>query len=56
MDTVFLCFHVRSLDPARFVDAATRKPALAATMPPGKMREVDDALRRVLDLSPSSLR
>jgi len=43
-DTVFLCFQVRSLDPARLVTPEVgRMPAL-------RMAEVDTALRRVLEL------
>jgi mRNA interferase MazF len=42
-DTVFLCFQLRSLDPARF-----RNPA--GTVPPGKMAEIDQALKLALDL------
>lgn len=44
-DTVFLCFQVRSLDPERFHDAA-----VAGEMPPARMREVERALQRVLEL------
>ena len=43
-DTVFLCFQLRSLDTSRF----TMPPAGA--IPAEKMREVDEALRLVLDL------
>ena len=49
-DTVFLCLQVRSLDPGRFIDAATGHPRLAGIMPPGRMAEVDQALRLVLRL------
>ena len=51
MDTVFLCFQIRSLDPGRFVDPATGRPALAGAMPPARMAEVDKALKLVLNLS-----
>lgn len=44
LDTVFLCFQVRSLDPGRFPGPA------AGTLPPRLMREVEDALRRVFGL------
>ncbi len=49
-DTVFLCFQVRALDHVRFLDPATRRPALAGALPPERMREVNAALRVVLDL------
>lgn len=50
IDTVFLCFQVRSLDPGRFVDRATGIPRLAGSMPTARMDEVDRALRLVLGL------
>jgi mRNA interferase MazF len=43
MDTVFLCFQVRSLDPGRFGPAA-------AHLSEQTMAEVDRALRMVLQL------
>ena len=49
-DTVFLGFQVRSLDPGRFIDAKTRRPALAGILPPTRMAEVEQALRLVLEL------
>jgi mRNA interferase MazF len=49
-DTVFLCFQIRSLDPARFFDPKTHRPALAGTIPPSRMVEVDRALKLVLNL------
>jgi mRNA interferase MazF len=49
-DTVFLCFQIRSLDPARFYDPNTRRPNLAGTLPPARMQEVERALRLVLVL------
>lgn len=49
-DTVFLCFQVRSLDPARFLDPKTRHPNLAGSAPPARMAEVERALRLVLNL------
>jgi len=42
-DTIFLCFQLRSLDPARFHDPA-------GTLPPGKMAEIDQALKLALNL------
>lgn len=50
IDTVFLCFQVRSLDPARFYDPKTGRPNLAGTMPAARMAEVERALRLVLNL------
>lgn len=50
LDTVFLCFQIRSLDPARFFDPKTRRPSLAGTMPAARMVEVERALRLVLNL------
>jgi len=49
-DTVFLCFQIRSLDPTRFLDSKTGRPALAGTMPPARMRQIEDALRMTLGL------
>jgi mRNA interferase MazF len=49
-DTVFLCFQIRSLDPARFTHAKSRRLNLAGTMPPNRMADVDNALRLVLGL------
>jgi len=49
-DTVFLCFQMRSLDPARFLDPKTHRPNLAGTVPPARMAEVEGALRLVLNL------
>ena len=43
-ETVFYCFQLRSLDPARFIGAAAGKLSAA------KMEEVDRALRLCLDL------
>jgi len=50
IDTVFLCFQLRSLDPSRFLDPKTRRPNLAGPMPPVRMAEVDRALKLVLNL------
>jgi mRNA interferase MazF len=46
-DTVFLCFQVRSLDPGRFREPSATRVGL---LPPQRMAEVEDALRRVLVL------
>lgn len=50
MDTVFLCFQIRSLDPARFLHPKTRRPNLAGAIPPARMADVDRTLRLVLSL------
>ncbi|MBI4767938.1 MAG: type II toxin-antitoxin system PemK/MazF family toxin [Deltaproteobacteria bacterium] len=50
-DTVFLCFQIRSLDPARFIDPRSGKLNLAGTMPSKKMTAVEQALKAVLDIS-----
>ena len=50
IDTVFLCFQIRSLDPARFVDPKTHRPNLGGTIPPARMAEVERALRLALNL------
>lgn len=42
-DTVFLCFQVRCLDHARFGEPAGR-------ISPGRLQQVEQALRRVLEL------
>jgi mRNA interferase MazF len=49
-DTVFLCFQIRSLDPARFFDPNTHRPNLAGSVPSAQMAEVEKALRLVLNL------
>ena len=50
MDTVFLCFQIRSLDPARFYDPKTHRPNLAGNLPPARMAEVERAIRLVFNL------
>lgn len=50
IDTAFLCFQIRSLDPARFIDPQTGRPNLAGTLSPTRMAEVDRALKLVLNL------
>ena len=47
LDTVFLCFQVRSLDASRFFDSKTGRLNVVGPMPPAKMRPVEDALRLV---------
>ena len=49
-DTVFLCFQIRSLDPARFLDPRTATPVPAGALPLARMSEVEQALRLVLAL------
>ena len=44
-DTVFLCFQIRSLDPARFQSIGP-----AGRMPATRMADIDDAMRLVLEL------
>ena len=50
LDTVFLCFQLRSLDEARLLRDAAGTLVAAGVMPPAKMAEVDAALRLVLGL------
>ena len=50
LDTVFMCFQLRSIDASRFVTNRSGEPILAGMMPPAKMAEVDRALRLVLDM------
>ena len=49
-DTVFLCFHVRAIDPERFTDKASGGFRHIGSMPESRMTEIDAALRRVLEL------
>jgi mRNA interferase MazF len=49
-DTVFLCFQLRSLDPARFLDPKTGLPTPIGTLPANRMTDIDAALRLVLSL------
>ena len=48
-DTVFLCFQIRALDPARFIRPGAHLPAPAGRMPAARMVEVA-ALHLVLEL------
>lgn len=50
VDTVFLGFQIRSLDPGRFVDPKTGQPTLAGALAPTRMADVERALRLVLNL------
>ncbi|MCD4750618.1 MAG: type II toxin-antitoxin system PemK/MazF family toxin [Thermoanaerobaculales bacterium] len=48
-DTVFLCFQIRSLDPARFVDQdGVVRPA--GVVPNNQMAATDQALKNVLGI------
>jgi mRNA interferase MazF len=49
-DTVFLCFQLRALDPARFRDPRTGLVTPVGQLPLPRMTEVDAALRAVLSL------
>ena len=46
-DTVFLCFQLRSIDPARFEPIT----APAGRMPPSRMADIETAIRLVLELA-----
>ena len=48
LDTVFLCFQIRSLDHSRFMNPVTQQPDLAGKMPDRRMADVDNALRMTL--------
>ena|SRR3990167_8113176 len=50
LDTVFLGFQIRSLDPRRLVDPATKKLGCAGKVLPETMAKVDEALRLTLSL------
>jgi mRNA interferase MazF len=50
VDTVFLCFQLRSLDQSRFVDPKDHRARIAGRMPPDRMTEIDEALKLVLGL------
>jgi len=49
-DTVFLCFQIRSLDQARFLEPKTGLSNPVGTLPQNRMAEIDAALRLVLNL------
>lgn len=51
LDTVFMCFQIRSLDPARFVDRRSGLILPAGQAPAHRMSEVDSALKLVLGLT-----
>ena len=50
MDTVFLCFQIRSLDPSRLIDPRAGVPVPAGTAPAARMADVEQAIRLVLGL------
>ena len=50
IDTVFLGFQLRSLDPARFIDPITGTPNPAGFLKAEKMAEVEQALKLVLEI------
>jgi mRNA interferase MazF len=50
LETVFYAFHIRSLDLSRFVDPKTGDVEIVGQLGPARMREVDEALRKVLAL------
>ena len=50
-DTVFLCFQIRSLDPARFRESPAGPFNRIGTLPSSRMQEVDQALKLTLGLA-----
>jgi len=49
-DTVFLCYHVRSIDRARLVDPKWNAARKMGRLPPRRMAQIDAALRLSLSL------
>lgn len=49
-DTVFLCFQVRALDPARFAGVGGALLSPAGRLPGNRLAELEKALKLVLDL------
>ncbi len=49
-DTVFLCYHLRSIDPVRFTDPKWNAARRTGRLPPHRMAEIDAALRLTLSL------
>src|SRR3990170_8723639 len=45
IDTVFLCFQIRSIDPSRFYQPETHLPNLAGQMPTHRMTDIDQAIK-----------
>lgn len=50
IDTVFLCFQIRSIDPARLVGPGASSAVRAGRLPATRMSDVDAALRLSLNL------
>jgi mRNA-degrading endonuclease toxin of MazEF toxin-antitoxin module len=50
IDTVFLCFQIRSIDPSRLHHPETHLPNLAGQMPTHRMADIDQAIKLVLNL------
>lgn len=50
LDTVFLCFQIRSLDPARFIGRQRAAAQRTGRLSAARMAEVDAALRLSLSL------
>lgn len=50
LDTVFLCFQIRSLDHDRFLDPKTARPMVAGMVSQERMKEIDAALKLALSL------
>ena len=52
IDTVFLCFQIRSIDPSRFYHPETHLPnPLAGQMPTHRMADIDQAIKLVLNFN-----
>ncbi len=49
-DTVFLCFQLRALDPARFSGPGGALAAPAGRLPVSRMKDLDRAIKLVCDL------
>lgn len=53
IDTIFLCFQIRSLDPDRFLDPSSGLPRRVGALGANRMRDVENALKLVLRLGES---
>jgi len=51
IDTVFLCFQIRSIDPSRLHHPETHLPNLAGQMPTHRMADIDQAIKLVLNFN-----
>ena len=51
MDTVFLCFQIRSIDTSRLHHPETHLPNLAGQMPTHRMADIDQAIKLVLNFN-----